>query len=80
MECKVLWVLAIALVLGLGSPAKGQASFSEAQCQVQPSSRVNCGTPGISAEACNNKGCCFDSATAGVAWCYYPQAEEECVL
>ncbi|XP_030060800.1 putative gastrointestinal growth factor xP1 [Microcaecilia unicolor] len=80
MEKKVICVLAIALVLGLSSSAKGQAPFTEAQCQIQPKFRINCGPPSISAQACYDKGCCFDSDKTGVIWCYYPSPEAECVL
>ncbi|EMP31460.1 Trefoil factor 3, partial [Chelonia mydas] len=42
------------------------------QCAQQPSARVNCGYPYISAEACNNRGCCFDNSIVGVVWCFFP--------
>lgn len=39
--------------------------------------RKNCGYPGISAEVCEKKGCCFDSAPPAVPWCFFPEKVEE---
>ncbi|KAG6924400.1 trefoil factor 2 S homeolog [Chelydra serpentina] len=80
MEHKGCWLLAIVLILGLSSLANGYIQLSQEQCAQQPSARVNCGFPYISAEACNNRGCCFDNSIAGVIWCFFPRAEEECVI
>uniref|UniRef100_A0A674JL84 P-type domain-containing protein n=1 Tax=Terrapene triunguis TaxID=2587831 RepID=A0A674JL84_9SAUR len=46
------------------------------QCAQQPSARRNCGYPYISAETCNNRGCCFDDSIVGAIWCFFPRTEE----
>uniref|UniRef100_A0A452HGQ5 Trefoil factor 3 n=1 Tax=Gopherus agassizii TaxID=38772 RepID=A0A452HGQ5_9SAUR len=76
MEHKGCWLLAIVLILGLSSLANGYIQLSQEQCAQQPSARVNCGYPYISAEECNNRGCCFDDSIVGVIWCFFPRTEE----
>uniref|UniRef100_A0A8C8SFW1 P-type domain-containing protein n=1 Tax=Pelusios castaneus TaxID=367368 RepID=A0A8C8SFW1_9SAUR len=48
-----------------------------AQCAVQPNARMNCGYPYISAQECNNRGCCFDDSIDGVIWCFFPSSPTE---
>lgn len=36
------------------------------------SARRDCGYPGISAEECGSRKCCFSDSIPGVAWCFYP--------
>jgi len=44
----------------------------EPDCDVgPPANRVNCGFPGIQAQACYERGCCFDSSIPGVPWCFH---------
>ncbi|KAG2456337.1 TFF3 factor, partial [Polypterus senegalus] len=43
-------------------------------CEVQPQLRKECGYPGITVTECNNRGCCFDSRTSNVIWCFKPAA------
>ena len=38
---------------------------------VRPSSRVDCGYPGISQSTCRRRGCCWDPGVRGVPWCYH---------
>ena len=40
-----------------------------------PSSRVDCGYPGISAGNCESRGCCFDNSVTNVHWCFFPRRE-----
>ncbi|XP_071989643.1 uncharacterized protein [Engystomops pustulosus] len=72
MNRRLCWVLALVVVLAATSNA--QAPTAD-QCAVLPKARTNCGYPGISATACNNKGCCFDNKLSGVVWCFYPADE-----
>uniref|UniRef100_A0A8C9QLL9 Trefoil factor 3 n=1 Tax=Spermophilus dauricus TaxID=99837 RepID=A0A8C9QLL9_SPEDA len=54
---------------------------SEVQCVFPAKERVNCGYPGIGKEDCNNRGCCFDSSTAGVPWCFnYQECRDNMLL
>uniref|UniRef100_A0A8C5P8K1 P-type domain-containing protein n=1 Tax=Leptobrachium leishanense TaxID=445787 RepID=A0A8C5P8K1_9ANUR len=50
---------------------------TEAQCAVAPAARTECGFPTISKEECVNSGCCFDSRTPGVLWCFNIQKSVE---
>ncbi|XP_077200413.1 uncharacterized protein LOC143840824 [Paroedura picta] len=72
MEHTRFLLCAVVLVLGLSSLANGNAVLSSQQCAIEPSARVDCGYPKISAEECNKKACCFDSSVPGVIWCFYP--------
>ena len=42
-------------------------------CELQPAQRLACGFAGISAAACELRGCCYDDSTIGAAWCFEPQ-------
>ncbi|NP_476470.1 trefoil factor 1 precursor [Rattus norvegicus] len=79
MEHKVTCVLAMVLMLALSSLAQNQ----EETCAVIPRERINCGFPGVTAQQCKEKGCCFDDSVRGFPWCFRPlvienQQEEEC--
>ncbi|XP_021077503.1 trefoil factor 1 [Mus pahari] len=79
MEHKVICVLAVVLMLAFSSLAQAQ----EETCTMAPRERKNCGFPGVTAQQCTEKGCCFDDSVRGFPWCFYPQAveniqEEEC--
>lgn len=41
-------------------------------CEVPAKDRVDCGYPNITPEQCTGRGCCFDSSTHGVPWCFKP--------
>ena len=41
-----------------------------AACQVVPSSRSDCGFPGITQQSCILRGCCYDSSIPNVIWCF----------
>lgn len=45
-------------------------------CTVAPSSRVNCGWDGISAEQCDYQGCCFDNTVQGHPWCFFRDLDD----
>uniref|UniRef100_A0A8C3T652 Trefoil factor 2 n=1 Tax=Chelydra serpentina TaxID=8475 RepID=A0A8C3T652_CHESE len=49
---------------------------SPCRCNVDPKSRNNCGPPGVTAEQCENAGCCFSSEVPGVPWCFTPLAKK----
>ncbi|XP_015448571.1 trefoil factor 1 [Pteropus alecto] len=72
MEHKAICVVVLALSLALSTLVQGQAET----CEVTPTERKNCGFPGITARACHDKGCCFNSATRGVPWCFYPASRK----
>ncbi|XP_025026685.1 putative gastrointestinal growth factor xP4 [Python bivittatus] len=77
MEQKKFWLLVMVLFLGFSSLANGfSLKPSSEECQVQPSTRMNCGYPYISAQECYNRGCCFDSSIVGVIWCFFPDHSE----
>ncbi|XP_054830721.1 putative gastrointestinal growth factor xP1 [Eublepharis macularius] len=79
MEHKRFLLWAVVLILGLSSSlTNGNTILSSQQCEIQPIARVNCGYAGISAEECNNRGCCFDSRITGVIWCFFPKNGPEC--
>ena len=40
-------------------------------CWVLPNFRRECGWPGISERQCEQRGCCFNSNTSGVTWCFH---------
>jgi len=41
-------------------------------CHVDiPSTRVDCGYPGITENCCIQKGCCWDESVYGVPWCFH---------
>merc|ERR1719334_2337558 len=42
-------------------------------CVVSPKSRMKCGFPGITKSQCEQRGCCFNSKTVGVTWCFKPK-------
>ncbi|XP_028623671.1 trefoil factor 1 [Grammomys surdaster] len=79
MEHKVICVLAMVLMLALSSLAQDQ----EETCTVTPKERSNCGFPGVTAEQCKERGCCFDDSIRGFPWCFKPvpienPQEEDC--
>lgn len=43
---------------------------------MEVSARKNCGYPGISAEECASRECCFSNAIWQVPWCFFPQSVE----
>lgn len=50
---------------------------TSAKCDFgDPSSRRECGWPGISRTQCEAKDCCYDSRTPGVKWCFQGQCEQ----
>ncbi|XP_069045835.1 trefoil factor 2-like [Lepisosteus oculatus] len=58
----------------------GLLAFGDDQlCSVNPKEREECGYPGITAEECNNRGCCFSSAIPNVKWCFKPN-ESVCAV
>lgn len=80
MEHKAVCIVVLVLSLALGTLAQGP----DETCEVGPTERRNCGFPGITATQCAAKGCCFNSATRGVPWCFHPSPvdrnapEDEC--
>lgn len=40
-------------------------------CPTDVKARVNCGYPGIPADQCHERGCCFESHPPAVPWCFY---------
>ncbi|KYO39057.1 trefoil factor 2-like [Alligator mississippiensis] len=53
------------------------------QCAVSPQQRKDCGYPGIRAETCHQRGCCFDASITDVPWCFTPfskLATGECAM
>ncbi|CAJ0958942.1 unnamed protein product [Ranitomeya imitator] len=54
-------------------------SIDEDQCSVTPFSRVNCGHPGITAEQCIAKDCCYNDMDYDAIWCFYPHPNEDVV-
>ncbi|XP_059099871.1 trefoil factor 1 [Peromyscus eremicus] len=72
MEHKVICVFAMVLMLALSSLAQDQAET----CTMTPRERVNCGFPGVTAEQCKQRGCCFDDTVRGFPWCFQPLAIE----
>ena len=45
--------------------------FPDSCTVIDPKWRVDCGWPGISAEQCKRRGCCFDSSKPGTRFCFY---------
>ncbi|XP_027045418.1 ATP-binding cassette sub-family A member 1-like isoform X2 [Pocillopora damicornis] len=45
---------------------------------IDPKWRVDCGWPGISAEQCKRRGCCFDSSKPGTRFCFYKAEDAGC--
>ncbi|XP_073524615.1 putative gastrointestinal growth factor xP1 [Phyllobates terribilis] len=78
MNYKVFCLFAIALIVGSSSSVHGQAALNEYQCSVEPVSRVNCGEPGITADQCIAKNCCYNSMDKNAIWCFYPRPNDEC--
>ncbi|XP_019342803.1 trefoil factor 3 [Alligator mississippiensis] len=72
MEPKGLWLLAILLVFGLTTLIDGVEPPTKCQCAEKPNKRRECGYPGIKAEECHKRGCCFDASVTGVRWCFKP--------
>uniref|UniRef100_A0A8D0HAN5 P-type domain-containing protein n=1 Tax=Sphenodon punctatus TaxID=8508 RepID=A0A8D0HAN5_SPHPU len=75
------WELLHRLILGSSPPSEKKLTCilfltASSECEVQPKARINCGYPYISAEACNDKGCCYDSSISGVAWCFFPSSDD----
>jgi len=42
-------------------------------CDIDPSARIDCGCPGITAAQCVERGCCWNETIWGVPWCYQSQ-------
>jgi hypothetical protein len=43
-------------------------------CFLANAERTSCGWSGMSAQTCADRGCCWDSSTGGIPWCFYAQA------
>ncbi|XP_042314322.1 trefoil factor 3 [Sceloporus undulatus] len=77
MNCNLLWLLMIALVLGLGSLADARKQRPKyppgrgRSCNVPPARRQECGWEGISRRECELKGCCFSNKIRHAKWCFY---------
>ncbi|XP_006748189.1 trefoil factor 3 [Leptonychotes weddellii] len=78
MEARALWLLVVVLVLGSSSWAAAYQGLSSNLCEVPAKDRVDCGYPNITPEQCTGRGCCFDSSTHGVPWCFKPLQDTEC--
>ncbi|XP_047420727.1 trefoil factor 1 [Sciurus carolinensis] len=85
MGHKVTCVLLLVLMLTLSTLAGDQKE----SCEVAPSQRENCGFPGVTAEECEKKNCCFKAYPPGYPWCFHPLIpdnttdrtdEEECAF
>ncbi|XP_069493435.1 trefoil factor 3-like [Ambystoma mexicanum] len=76
MADKALLLLAALLVIGLANVVTGsrhrRSDHNSKECSVHHNDKIECGYPGISAEHCHRRGCCFDSSTPGVKLCYFP--------
>ena len=42
----------------------------EYTCDFDPSTRSDCGCPGVNEAICVENGCCWDNTVWGVPWCY----------
>ncbi|XP_063812387.1 integumentary mucin C.1-like isoform X1 [Pseudophryne corroboree] len=51
----------------------GPSGSDKQQCSVDIKEREDCGFPGISAQECYSRRCCFDSSVPGAKWCFYPK-------
>uniref|UniRef100_A0A8C0J815 Trefoil factor 2 n=1 Tax=Chelonoidis abingdonii TaxID=106734 RepID=A0A8C0J815_CHEAB len=76
MEQKGIQLLSVILILGLSALTEGAEAPAPCRCNVDPKTRANCGPPGITAEQCENAGCCFNSEVPGVPWCFAPLAKK----
>eukprot|EP00736_Rhodelphis_marinus_P012252 Rmarinus@m.4210 len=53
------------------------AEEGSSMCDVDESSRIDCGYVGISEEQCTSRGCCWqESFAAGVPWCFQQEGYE----
>lgn len=43
------------------------------KCEVDARERVNCGYPGVTAEECKKRDCCFVDHPPGYPWCFHPE-------
>ncbi|XP_075399024.1 trefoil factor 3 [Tenrec ecaudatus] len=77
MEARALWLLAVVLAGALCSSTGEFVGLSANQCAVPAKDRVDCGYPEVTAEQCNNRGCCFDSSIPAVPWCFKPLQETD---
>ena len=46
-------------------------------CNVRVENRQDCGYPGITKEACNAKGCCFNNQTLNTIQCFTPKQTDK---
>ncbi|KAG8543361.1 hypothetical protein GDO81_024846 [Engystomops pustulosus] len=60
------------MLVVLSLPIISRAALSEAQCNVPPEKRTDCGRPEISSDECVKRGCCFDPSIYEVIWCFQP--------
>nr|XP_028581468.1 trefoil factor 1-like [Podarcis muralis] len=76
MNFKLLWLLAIVLVLGFASFANGQGGDEGGKgqrrnCNVPPNRRRECGYSGIPRFTCLRRGCCFNNSIRNTIWCFH---------
>ncbi|CAH1250856.1 COL21A1 [Branchiostoma lanceolatum] len=57
-----------------GDPEPTLVMICPDDCRLEPEDRRDCGWEHITPEQCDQRGCCFDSSTPGVAWCFYKRA------
>ncbi|XP_069058706.1 putative gastrointestinal growth factor xP4 [Pleurodeles waltl] len=74
---KVFFGLALALIIGVILLNIQPSESRQDRCGIEPKLRVDCGYPGIIAEECVNKGCCFDSSDPYSIWCFIPLQLQE---
>ncbi|XP_007493236.3 trefoil factor 3 [Monodelphis domestica] len=80
MELKGFYVVTFVLMLGFSGTVGEYVGLSDNQCAVPAKDRVDCGYPEVTAEQCNNRGCCFDSSIPEVPWCFKPLQDAECTF
>uniref|UniRef100_A0A8D0HCL8 P-type domain-containing protein n=1 Tax=Sphenodon punctatus TaxID=8508 RepID=A0A8D0HCL8_SPHPU len=75
MGHKRFCLLATLLVLTFTILIEGAQIPTKCQCKVPGGKRNDCGFPGITAEECHRRGCCFDASIPGVKWCFHPYSK-----
>ena len=46
-------------------------------CDVDADEREDCGFGGITDQACEDLGCCFDDSQSDTLWCFYKRPHED---
>nr|XP_027784960.1 trefoil factor 1 [Marmota flaviventris] len=72
MGHKVTCILLMVLMLALSTLTENPGG--KPSCFLVVYERMNCGFPGVTADDCKKRDCCFADSPLGYPWCFHPRS------